>query len=383
MQVRIEKLVYGGAGLARTEAGVLFIDRVLPGEEAEVTIFEQKKDFARARSTSILTPSPFRRAPACPNFETVGCCDWSYIDPAEQTRIKETILRESLTRLGGVTWHGPIETIGGPEGGYRLRAVFHAAGGPPGFLREGTHDVVPISACHALMPELNLFLGHATAALEAGSFPGTDTIRAIASPTTGEVAAVFMRGRERANWKVSHVTTEVGRFRYRLRPGGFFQPNRYLLGALQDRVVALVDPGAFVLDLFSGDGFFSLPLARTAKRVVGVDRRSPANAKRNAQLNDVGNVAFIRASARGFMMSSDISPGAIVLDPPRSGLGPDLSRRVGELGAARIVYVSCNPTTFAADGRMLRSLGYELTILELLDQFPNTHHIETIGVFER
>jgi 23S rRNA (uracil1939-C5)-methyltransferase len=232
------------------------------------------------------------------------------------------------------------------------------------------------------MPSLNGFIAAAAAALREGQFSGADTIRAIASPTTGEVASTFLRGRERAPWTSGAVTTEVSGIRYRLRPFGFFQPNRYLLAPLLARVAELSGDARTILDLFSGDGFFSLPLARHAGRVIAVDRRSTANALRNAELNRIGNVTFVKASARAFLLKTDVRPETIVLDPTRSGTGADLARRVAGLGAARIVYVSCNPTTFAPDAAALRRHGYRMTSVELLDQFPNTHHIETVALFE-
>ena len=383
MQVRIEKLVYGGAGLARTPEGVVFVEGVLPDELIEIEIAERKRDFSRARAVRVLEPSGDRRFPACPNFASVGCCDWGHIRHPQQIRIKEAILMESLRRLGRLDWDGPTPTVEGREEGYRMRATFHVAGAEPGFLREGTHEVVPIQSCASLMPSLNAFLGEARAALGAGRFEGADTIRAIASPTTGEVAAVFLRGRQRARWSSGTLVTEVGGFRYRLRPMGFFQPNRCTLEPLQSRVARLAGPGPVILDLFCGDAFFTLPLARQAERVIGVDRRSTSNAEWNARQNRIGNVTFVRASAGAFLANATVRPHAVVLDPPRAGAGANLTRRIVALAPARIVYVSCNPATFAADVRGLREGGYRLTRLELVDQFPNTHHIETIALFEK
>lgn len=383
MQLQIEKLVYGGAGLARTDAGVVFVDGVLPGEQVVVEILQQKKDFARSRLVEVLEPSPSRRPGACPNQETVGCCDWSFIQPEAQIALKEAILRESLTRLGGLDWAGPIPRITGPDTGYRLRATFHVAGDRPGFLKQGTREAVPIERCAALMPELNAFLGPAAEAIRSGRFAGAETIRAIVSPTSGKIAAVFRRGREKALWTTGSVGAEVGGIHYRLRPEGFFQPNRYLLEPLQNRVVHLAGTPHRVLDMFAGDGFFTLPLARRADHVVGVDRRSRANARRNAQLNRLENVAFVQASSGAFLRKETSRFDTILLDPPRGGAGQSLARRIGSLGAARIVYVSCNPTTLAADGRAFVESGYHLSHIELVDQFPNTHHIEAIALFAR
>jgi 23S rRNA (uracil1939-C5)-methyltransferase len=383
MQIRVEKLVYGGRGLARTDSGVVFVDRVLPGERVEVEIVSRQKDYAQARLVRVIEPSEHRVSPACPNFESVGCCDWSHIDPPHQTRIKEDILIESLRRLGQQEWTDPAPIIPSPASGYRIRVAFHVASGRPGFVREGTHDIVPIETCASLSPELNSFLGEARLALAAGRYPGTDSIRAVASPTGGDVAAVFLKGREKTPWSHRAVEAQVGGYTFRLRPTSFFQPNRYTLEPLMSRVAALTGRRSLVLDLFCGDGFFSLAIARRADRVVGVDRRSTTNASRNAHRNGIENIRFVKSSALAFLKNSDIRPDAVVIDPPRSGAGKNLMRRVANLGAPRIVYVSCNPATLAADTRVLSTHGYRMTQVELVDQFPNTHHVEALACFRR
>jgi 23S rRNA (uracil1939-C5)-methyltransferase len=385
MQVRIEKLVYGGRGLARTDSGVVFVDGVVPGEQVEIEVTERRKDFARARLVEVLEAAEARQAPVCPNFHAAGCCDWSHIRPAEQIRIKEGILRESLERLGGIRWDAPIASLTGPTEGYRMRASFHVAGLEPAFMREGSREPVPIQSCAALMPELNAFLKEAAAALGEGRFGPVDSIRAIASPSTGEVSAVFLRGRRRTKWGAAKLIAEVSGIRYNLRPSGFFQPNRYTLELIQKRVAVPGREARVVLDLFSGDGFFSLPLARSAERVIAVDRRSTLNAQRNARLNRIGNVDFVKRPAHAFLRSRPAGPkpDLVVLDPPRSGAGSGLTRAVSALVAPRIVYVSCNPSTLAADARILTETGYRLESVEPIDQFPNTHHVEVIASFER
>lgn len=383
MRVRIEKLVYGGAGLARTDQGVVFVERVLPGELVDVEPVTLKKDYIRARLVGVLEPSPDRIPPACPNFESVGCCDWAHIRGVLQEQIKKEIVVESLRRTAQLEWVQPIDTIRSLSTGYRLRAAFHISAGGIGFVREGTHEVVPIESCSALMPELNTFLGEATSAIASQHYAGAERIRAIASPTSGEVAAVFLSGRGKAPWKHRVVGTEVNGLKFRLRPEGFFQPNRYTLVPLMERVAMRAEKASLVLDLFCGDAFFSLHLARRANRVIGVDRRSITNAARNAYHSRIENVHFVRSSALRYINSARIRPDAIVLDPPRGGAGKHLIRGVGGLGAPVVIYVSCNPTTLGADCRTLHECGYALKELELVDQFPNTHHIETVAVFRK
>ena len=138
-----------------------------------------------------------------------------------------------------------------------------------------------------------------------------------------------------------------------------------------------------VLDLFAGSAFFSLPLARAFPRVIGVERRSTRIAEWNARKNQIDNVEFIKSSARAFLAKAKIQPDLVVLDPPRTGAGKGIVKSVATLAPQRVVYISCNPTTFASEARILLDSGYQLSSLKFVDQFPNTYHIETVGLFEK
>lgn len=383
MRIRIEKLVYGGAGMARTDEGVIFVEKVLPGELVEVEIVDKKKDYANARLVEVLEAAPERRPPVCPNFETVGCCDWNHITYERQLEIKESIIRESLSRLGRIDWERPIERVTGPEREYRMRATFRVENQRLGFVEEKTNRVVPLTECAAMMPALNQFVRDATQALTRPELNGTETVRAIVSPESGEVAATFHRGRERASWTKRLPVTQVMGMEYRLRPDSFFQPNRFLLEPILSEVLRASGNSKLVLDLFCGSAFFSLPLARTASKVIGVDRRSAANAKWNARHNQIENVEFVKSSAWAFLMKRRIRPDTVVLNPPRTGAGKNIVKKVASLEPSKIVYVSCNPTTFATETRLLLDNSYQLSSFKFIDQFPNTHHIETIASFER
>ena len=383
MRIKIEKLVYGGAGMARTDEGVVFVGRTIPGELVEAEIVDRKKDYAHTRLIEVLEPSEDRREPSCPNFETVGCCGWDHIAYEKQLVLKEEIVGESLARLGKIEWSEPMGRIHGPEREYRLRASFHVSDRQLGFMKEGTNDVVAIDRCAALMPELNSFISEASEALSQPGLDGTDTVRAVASPENGEVAATFLRGRERARWTERNPTTTVGGLEFRLNPDSFFQPNRFLLEQIVSAVIDAAGSPRITLDLFCGSGFVSLPLAKLSSRLVGVDRRSIRTAEWNARRNRIADAEFIKASAWSFLANSDIRPDLVVLDPPRTGAGRSVARRVATLNPVRIIYLSCNPTTFAPEARLLLEAGYGLSSITFIDQFPNSHHIEILGLFQR
>jgi 23S rRNA (uracil1939-C5)-methyltransferase len=383
MRIRIEKLVHGGSGMTRTQEGVVFVNKVLPDELVEVEIVEKKKDYANARLIEVLEASPHRTVPTCPNFYSVGCCSWDHIDYPAQLALKEAIIWESLKRLGGIEFDRPIDRIAAEPTGYRLRAGFHVSNHMLGFVQERTHQVVPVSECAALMPELNEFIREANRALKKPKLQDTESVRAVASPETGEVAASFRSSRHRTSWGDHLPRIHIMKTEYRLRPDNFFQPNRYLLEKMGAEVVKATRHGEIILDLFCGSGFFSLLMARQAAKVVGVDRRSVSNAQWNARRNGIDNVEFVKASALSFLTKSPFDADTVVLDPPRKGTGKAIVKKVVTHSPNTIVYVSCNPATFAAEARAILDGGYNLRSLRFVDQFPNTHHIETTAVFDR
>src|SRR5262245_50472580 len=129
MQLKIEKVVYGGDGLSRTEQGVVFVPKTAAGDVVEVEILESKRDYATAKLLKILEPSTDRQEPYCPNYETEGCCHWQHIRYEKQVDYKEAVVRESLQRLGRLEWNGEIKRVTGPDRNYRLRATFHVFNG--------------------------------------------------------------------------------------------------------------------------------------------------------------------------------------------------------------------------------------------------------------
>lgn len=369
MRLKIEKLVYGGVGLARTDLGVVFVAKVAPGDLIEAEIIETKKDYSIARLSELLEPSPDRQSPVC----TSGCCSWQHIRYDKQVEYKEAIIRESLQRLGRLEWTKPIERITGPDKHYRLRATFHVADDRIGFMQEKTHVVVPIRECASLVPELNRFVGSVDP-------DGARSIHAISTPDVA-YSLVFTDGTIRRS---GLATVHVDGIQYRLRPETFFQANRFLLAPFIDEVRTQVGPSPRnVLELYSGVGFFSIPLAQNTTELIGVERDRVAvrQAQENARLNNAWNLRIFEGQIDATLRGAKAKPEVVVMDPPRAGCGARNVERIVGLTPERIVYVSCNPTTFAREAAIFASKGYQLQRLTMVDQFPNTYHIEMVALF--
>jgi 23S rRNA (uracil1939-C5)-methyltransferase len=369
MRLTIEKLVYGGSGLARTEQGVVFVSRTAAGDVVEAEVVDTKKDYATAKLTKILEPSPDRQETYCPNYETEGCCHWQHIRYAKQVDYKEAIIRESLKRLGRLAWDGEIKRVTGPDRNYRLRATFHVFNGRLGFVNG------PIQECASLVPELNQFIPTVDAA-------GARAVHALSAPAVVTSFILPDGSIQRSGRAAIHVDD----LQYRVTADTFFQANRFLLAPFIAEV--LEHAGAAnrnVLELYAGVGFFSIPLAGAAKEVIAIEsnRTAVRQARENAAANQAWQLRVVEGQADAAAGGSDLKPDVIVLDPPRAGCGVKTAERIARLSPQRIVYIACNPSTFAREAAILSKSHYELRQLALIDQFPNTYHIETVALFSR
>lgn len=376
MLLKIEKLVYGGAGLARTDQGVVFVARSTPGDVIEVEIVGKKKDYATARIVQVLEPSPDRQEPYCPNYESAGCCHWQHIRYDRQVDYKEAIIRETFRRVGHFDWNETIHRLIGPDRNYRLRATFHVTSGRLGFMRENTNVVVPIRECASLVPELNEFIGSA----DVDASPARE-VHAVSSP---EVVASFVLN-DGSIQRSGRATIQVDEIHYRLTADTFFQANRFLLSAMIHEVLQQAGPSpGNVLELYAGVGFFSIPLARVAKEVIAIEsnRMAVRLLQENSRMNQTWQLRSVEGQVDATLRAADLHPNVVLLDPPRSGCGEQTAHQIAALRPDRIVYVSCNPATFAREAATFSAKGYDLRRVSLVDQFPNTFHIELVASFE-
>jgi 23S rRNA (uracil1939-C5)-methyltransferase len=379
VRVAIEKLVYGGAGLGRTEEGVVFVPRTAPGDLVEVDVVDRKRDYSVGRVTALLEPSADRQPSTCPSSERAGCCHWDHIRYERQLDIKESVLRETLQRTAGIRWDGPVPVIAGPDQHFRLRASFHVRDHRLGFREPRSHVVTPVASCAALVPELNAFIPEANAILAARSHEVFEHVRVVSGPPVLASADGTAIGADQA-------TIRVNACEFDLHPDAFFQPNRYLLSELMDTVTKAGTGTARVLDLFCGSGFFTVPLSRQADSVVGIERSRKAveRARVNVTANQAGEVTFLQGPVESMLhRASRLRPDLVVINPPRTGCGRRLALQVSGLGAQRVVYVSCNTSTFAREAVVMLNNGYRLTGITMVDQFPNTYHIELVAVLEK
>lgn len=373
--ITIEKAVYGGYGLAFADGKALFVEGALPGETVDARVVRDTASHSFAAVAEIQTPSPHRIAPECPCFGACGGCDYLFADYDTELAMKREIILDSLARIGKFRFETipSIDTRSSKRFGYRSHAeVKLDAGGRAGFFRKESNDVVPFPAAGCLLLWGNLIEGIGARDGAAGK---------------GYRIAAGADGVPRSSMEGSPVITEKeGDIVLDRDIRCFYQANRRLRGAMREtvaRYASLAEDDNFI-DGACGVGFFALDLARRAASGTGYDieRESVRWARHNAEKNGIGNVKF-EARDLSKLEETGGTYGAVVVDPPRAGLPKKARRGITFLEPRAIVYVSCNPATFARDAADFAATGYGFRELTFIDMFPGTQHIELIARFTR
>jgi 23S rRNA (uracil1939-C5)-methyltransferase len=443
LELRIDSLAYGGNGVARHDGFVVFVRGGLPGDRVQARVTKVKRGFAEGAATAVLEPGPNRISPPCRHFGTCGGCRFQDLAYDAQIEAKERQVLDALQRIGRFR-EPPIDPIVPAASiyAYRNKLEYSFTAGEEGvelgFHRAGRWDeVVGIDEC-LLTTELGNAIRVAVRdwareerldAYDQASGEGylrhlvvregrnTDQalVLLVTAPgeqfETGYLVDVLRRfpevrsihwgvndaPAERTNlpttllWGDEAIEEEMLGLRFRVRPTAFLQTNTEMAERLYSlaQELAALSGRERVFDLYCGTGTIALALASAAKRVWGVEisDAAVACAVENAELNGIENARFMAGNVGQSLegLAAEVGvPDVVVVDPPRAGLAGKSLRRTGGLGAARIVYVSCNPTTLASDAAVLRDeFGYELTRCCPVDMFPHTPHVESVSLLTK
>jgi len=435
----IEKMIYGGDGLARLPADAhgrgkaVFVPFVLPGEKVEASLTEQKPCFARATAAAIITPSPHRVQPACPYFGQCGGCHYQHTSYKHQLEIKKEIFTETLRRTAKIELTSEIQVHPSPPWNYRNRTRLQVQTRPAfaaGYFKLASHELLPVEECPISSPLINRAIATLWQSGREGEVPegvqeieffanaddsqllveiscSTEarraTVRAWAEDLHSampEIAGIvaFRENRPGASETqekllslgTTFLAYQAGRASYRVSAGSFFQTNRHLTDELI-RIVTDGMSGELALDLYAGVGLFSTALACDFHHIVSVE--SSQLSSTDLAYNLPANGKAIQATTEQYLAGVENSgragkgsvlphiphrPDLAVVDPPRSGLGERVTRMLEKLGAPRITYVSCDPTTLARDLVSLLAAGYRMEQVHLVDLFPQTFHLESV-----
>jgi 23S rRNA (uracil1939-C5)-methyltransferase len=368
--------VAGGDGLARFQGVPVFVPRSAPGDLVRARIVERKPDYGRAEIVQILEPGPDRRPDPVPELSRSSICDLQHLDDETQTRLKVQAVRETLEHLGHVEVPADAEVIKGEPWGYRLRTQVHTEADPAtggirvGYHARGTNDLIPVTRCPLLVPELEELLRELPAHLGEGAPPRLD----LAAGDDGAVTvSPVVEGLPHGE-----VSTRVGDFVYAYDARCFFQAHRGLLPRL---VEVTVGPwtGGTAVDLYSGVGLFSLPLARRYGQVTAVesDQIGSRYARLNVRRNHASNIEVVNQVVESWVRKMPEGLDRVIVDPPRGGLSRDVRNALMERPPQRLTYVSCHPAALARDLRTLQKV-YRIESVVFFDLFPQTGHMETL-----
>lgn len=430
IDVTIEKMIYGGDGLARMGATAarpgksVFIPFVLEGEKLRARVTEEKPGFIRARAQEILAASSARIEPKCPYFLRCGGCHYQHAGYQHQLRMKEAILRETLRRGAKLDWAGEVTLHASPPWNYRNRTRLKVRANPfaIGYYKFNSHELLPVQECPISSPLINRAISALWQLGRAGVVPqqlseieffvnaeDSGLVVECYCPSLPEDAEDFwsaLRGQmaqargmamfapsisvpknEHSEVPLrvfgeSALEYRTGRGNYSVSAGSFFQVNRFMIGELL-RAALPGEGGARALDLYAGGGLFSAQLAQTFDQVTAVE--PAASSSRDLAANCPKNVALRRMPTEMFL-AEHFAPGHfdfVLADPPRAGLGERVASQLVQLAAPRITYVSCDPATLARDATVLMRAGYAVRELHFVDLFPQTYHLETVMHFAR
>jgi 23S rRNA (uracil1939-C5)-methyltransferase len=398
--VTIEKLVYGGMGLGKHQGKVVFIPFSVPGDRLRVRPVEEKKTFIRAEIARIVKPGEGRVDPVCTYFERCGGCHLQQMEYLRQVEAKRQILEETLYHRFSEIRNLPVIMRACMQPlGYRSRARVQLRGAGPkatvGFYRHRSHAVEDIEYCPLLRPSLNEALRSLKQFKLKVDFDENPQEMDIACSQDEDAWATSRVGAETAESgtplfgkrKTEEVILrrKVGSFVYSITASVFFQANDFMVSELAALVQELSSNKGHdaALDLFSGVGLFSLPIARRFARVMAVESSAAASrlCMANASAAGLGNIKSVCADAASCMKSAEFSSNRfdlIVLDPPRSGAGAEVMEQIKIQAPETVIYVSCDPQTLVRDLACISPHDYRIDFVQGLDMFPQTYHFETV-----
>ncbi len=371
IEVKIEKLIFGGAGLARYEGQVVFVDYSAPGDKLEIAITQAKKNFLRGKVVKILSPSADRVTPVCPVFGRCGGCQWQHVSYEMQIKAKQNILIDVIKRF----FANETVVLGAYEASpdqlhYRNRIQVRTDNGEVGFYSKGSHDLVPIERCPIAEAAVN-------------------------SELSQLIKSKPQNGRFRIQIGLDGVVT-TSDLQESEEPLGFAQVNTKQNAKLQKWILDQYQKfaGTPIVDLYGGYGNLSLPLASAYPKVsiesVEWNRHAVEMGISLAQQKKTKEIKFICGDVGAYLQRAKLPKDAfVILDPPREGCSHAVVQELAQNKPKAMVYVSCDPMTWGRDSQLFvreaRALGtdYRIATIHGLDMFPQTDHIEVFSAFER
>lgn len=397
-------LAYPGRAFGRDPNGrMIFAPFALPEERARIEIVESHKRWAQGRILEILAPSSYRILARCRHYTQCGGCHYQHISYANQLEVKSDIVRSQLKRLAGMDNPPVSATIPSPSHwNYRNHIQFSLDQERQlGFHAPQSDLVVPITECH--LPDAQCT--DLWSRLDMMDIPGLDRVSLRSGSDEARMVIFHSEIAPEVELELnlpssvvwlsqegmlvlageSHLFIEVLERPYQVSAGSFFQVNTELTGELVQQAMNFLEPQTHetIFDLYAGVGLFSASIAETGAHLIAVEDSPWATADFVINLDEFNTVDLFEAPVEITLPALEIQPHGVLVDPPRAGLGQGVVKNLISLSPERLVYISCDPATFARDAKALIRGGYHLEEVIPIDLFPQTYHIETISLFRR
>lgn len=413
---------------------MIFVPYGAPGDLAEVEVVKTEKKYARARILKIIEPSPHRVDPPCKVFYKCGGCQLQHMDYEFQLKCKDEIIKDSLRGLLKICDLEIRPVIKTPCRNYRNKVQWVYGGDAAGLYSRGTHKIIDLDDCLIQKPLNNLAFKYVKNFARQhkweafNELDGSGLIRYVASrvnsnsdeilltlvATSFEIphldefvkfmtesvpkikgimvnknkksGNVILTDENKIIWGKDCLNECIKKMKYKISALSFFQVNIEGLEKIIDLIIKFIDkPANVMVDAYCGVGTLALQLAHLSKRVYGFEenKHSINDAKYNAKLNAIKNIKFLNVQVKNgfdFLLKDRIKPDLIILDPPRAGCEGKVIEQLVKLKAQKIIYISCNPSTLARDLKQLIPAGYNKAVVQPVDMFPQTYHVETVAL---
>ena len=442
VELTIVDLNDSGDGVGRLGNRVVFVPDTVTGDHVRVRLLRVKPNYAIAKLDQLLEPSPYRIRPHCIVADKCGGCQWQHVDPQYQRSVKENLIEQALTRIGGFTSIeiAPILSADSPLA-YRNKATYPIQRSPTGqvqagYYQKGTHQLINLNQCPVQDNRLNPLLAQIKQDIQQQGWSIYNERR-----HQGRLRHLSLRiGRRTGEMLLTLVTTDANLtnldtqaqtwldrypnlvgvcvnvnphrtnvifgdqthcvlgqpylreifadLEFQLRPDTFFQVNTEAAEALCHviRQKLALQGTEYLVDAYCGIGTFTLPLAKQVHQALGIEVQGTAveQAQINAQINGITNVTFETGTVETVLLQLGITPDIVLLDPPRQGCNPQVIETLLSVMPQRLVYISCKPATLARDlKRLCHPGGYQLTHVQPADFFPQTPHVECAAFLEK
>lgn len=440
--IEINDLGVHGEGIGRVDGFTVFVPDALPSEIVKAEITVVKKSYAKGKLLEIEKTSPYRTQPSCPVYENCGGCQISHLTYEGQLDIKYRRVRSVIERIAKEEGELVLPVLSAAHPFHYRNKMAVPAGmvnGVPtlGYYKQGSHEVIPVSTCEIQEEENNRLLQWAETFIQKhrislynektkkgsirhimGRVGNDGKVMAVIVTATEELPEekewirniqkelpfvtslyhniqsrpgnVILGKKIRLLWGRETLTASLGGLAFEVSPYSFFQVHKEQAEKLYETALAYANLTGkeTVIDAYCGTGTISLCLAKKAKKVIGIEIVKPAveDAIKNAKANHIGNVEFHAADAGKLMpelYQNGLKPDVIVMDPVRAGCAENVLKAAAAMNPKRIVYVSCNPATFARDAAILKQEGYRIREVQPVDMFPQTMHVETVALLEK